>query len=124
MNGNRDQHVSDIYLNCELSAKDVGYPVHCIAETLNLLTNVVTDIQFRLEIHVCNLYRLSITPSLGKIIQLCRNVHVDLFTSAKLLGPFENIPVQGMPIAFKDSGILCLVNLVGNRRHYSRICNL
>jgi hypothetical protein len=44
MNGNCDQHVGDIYLDCELSAKDVGYPIHCIAETLNLLADIIADI--------------------------------------------------------------------------------
>lgn len=124
MNGNCNQHVSENYLDCKLSAKNVGYPVYCIAETLKLSADVITDIQFRLEIHVGDFYRLSNTPSLGEIIQLCRNVHVNLFTSAKILRPFEDIPVQGMSITFENSGIVCLVNFVRNGKYYFGVCNL
>lgn len=44
MNGNRDKHASGIQLDGQLSAKSVGYSVHRIAEPLNLLTDVVTDV--------------------------------------------------------------------------------
>jgi hypothetical protein len=44
---------------------------------------------------------------------------VNLFSSAKLLGPFEKIPVEGMPITFEVSSIVCLVNVVSKTRHYS-----
>ncbi|KAJ5453662.1 uncharacterized protein N7458_004618 [Penicillium daleae] len=68
MNRNRYQHVGNIYLNSESSAKNVGYPSHSVTQSLNLLTDVIANVFFGLQIHLRDFFRLSKTPPLCEVI--------------------------------------------------------